>query len=95
MSCDLQMHSSIFVQIKMMIKERLIAIEEDVRKRICEDQKNLEAIRIVKELMDQIDHEVEEVPLVDRERLSRLLVSLKGAELDEAENRLLEKIIIA
>ena len=78
----------------MMIKERLIAIEKDVQTRILEEQQNLEAIAMVKELMDQIDHDVEEVPLADKARLSRLLVSLKGAELDEAENRLLERIII-
>jgi hypothetical protein len=78
----------------MMIKERLIAIEKDVQTRIFVEQQNLEAIAMVKELMDQIDHEVEEVPLTDKTRLSKLLVSLKGAELDEAENRLLERIII-
>ncbi len=78
----------------MMIKERLIAIEEDVQKRIIQEQQTLAAVAMMKELMDQIDHEVEEVPLIDKARLSRLLVSLKGAELDEAENRLLERIII-
>ena len=46
----------------MMIKERLIAIEKDVQSRIFEEQQNLEAIAMVKELMDQIDHDVEEVP---------------------------------
>ena len=78
----------------MMIRERLIAIEEDVQKKISQERENLEAIEAVKELMDQIDHEVEEVPLEDRDRLSGLLVSLKGAELNEAEKRLLERIII-
>jgi hypothetical protein len=78
----------------MMIRERLIAIEEDAQRTIIEEQNNLECIRRVKELMDQIDHEVEQVPLQDKDRLSRLLVSLKGAELDELENRLLERIVI-
>ena len=45
------------------------------------------------ELLNQIDHEVEEVPLQDRDRLSRLLVSLKGCELNEEENQLIERII--
>ena len=94
MSCDLQPSDLIFVEIKMMIRKRLIAIEEDVQKRISQERENLEAIVAVKELMDQIDHNVEEVPLEDRDRLSGLLVSLKGAELNEAEKRLLERIII-
>ena len=48
---------------------------------------------ILMELLNQIDHEVEEVPLQDRDRLSRLLVSLKGCELNEEENQLIERII--
>ena len=47
----------------------------------------------MKELMNQIDHEVEEVPFQDKERLSRLLVSLKGTALNEEEGRLVERII--
>lgn len=76
-----------------MIKEILIAIEEEVRDRVCREQKNLVAVKTVMELLNQIDHEVEEVPLQDRDRLSRLLVSLKGCELNEEENQLIERII--
>ncbi len=78
----------------MMIRERLAAIELDVRDRIDRDQRSLEAVRAVKEWMEQVDHEVEEVPLQDRDRLSRLLVSLKGGELNEEESLLIERIII-
>lgn len=76
-----------------MIKEILIAIEEETRDRVCREQKNLVAVNTVMELLNQIDHEVEEVPLQDRDRLSRLLVSLKGCQLNEEENRLIERII--
>ncbi len=76
-----------------MIKEILIAIEEEARERVCREQKNLVAVKKVMELLNQIDHEVEEVPLQDRDRLSRLLVSLKGCELNEEENQLIERII--
>jgi hypothetical protein len=76
-----------------MIKEILIAIEEEARDRVYREQKSLIAVKTLIELMNQIDHEVEEVPFQDRDRLSRLLVSLKGSELNEEENRLIEKII--
>ena len=76
-----------------MIKEILIAIEEEARDRVDREEKSLVAIKSVMELMNQIDHEVEEVPVQDRDRLSRLLVSLKGSELNEEENRLIDKII--
>lgn len=76
-----------------MIKQILIAIEEEARDRVFREQKNLVAVKTVIELMNQIDHEVEEVPLQDRDRLYRLLVSLKGSELNDEENRLIERII--
>ena len=76
-----------------MIKEILIAIEEEARDRVYREQKSLVAVKTVMELVNQIDHEVEEVPLQDRNRLSRLLVSLKGTELNEEESRPIEKII--
>lgn len=76
-----------------MIKEILIAIEDETKDRVYREQKSLIAIKTVKELINQIDHEVEEVPLQDKDRLSRLLVSLKGFELNEEESRLIERII--
>ena len=76
-----------------MIKEILIAIEEEARDRVNREQKNLVAVKTLMELMNQIDHEVEEVPLQDRDRLSRLLVSLKGCQLNEEENQLIERIV--
>ena len=78
----------------MMIRERLSSIELDLKNRIDQEQRSLEAVRAVKEWMEQLDHEVEEVPLQDRDRLSRLLVSLKGGELNEEERLLVERIII-
>ena len=76
-----------------MIKEILIAIEEEARDRLNREQRNLIAVKTVTELLNQIDHEVEEVPLQDRDRLSRLLVSLKGCPLNEEESHLIEQII--
>jgi len=76
-----------------MIKEILIAIEQEAIDRVYREQKSLVAVKTMMELMDQIDHEVEEVPLQDRDRLFRLLVSLKGCELNDEENRLIDRIV--
>ena len=76
-----------------MIKEILIAIEEDARDRLYREQKSLVAVKTVMELVNQIDHEVEEVPLQDRDRMTRLLVSLKGCDLNDEEERLIDRII--
>ena len=89
MSYSIPVEQFTFAPNKMMIRERLTAIELDVKNRIDREQRSLEAVKAVKEWMDQIDHDVEEVPLQDRDRLSRLLVSLKGADLNEEERQLI------
>ncbi|UCE93488.1 MAG: hypothetical protein JSV73_11925 [Flavobacteriaceae bacterium] len=75
-----------------MIQKVLTDIEIEVTNRINVEEKNLKAVKELKLLLDQIDHEAEVVPFEDKERLSRLLVSLKGATLNENENQLVEKI---
>jgi hypothetical protein len=76
-----------------MIKKILLAIEEEVRDRVYREQKSLVAVKTVMELVNQIDHEVEEVPLQDKDRMTRLLVSLKGCDLNDEEERLIDRII--
>lgn len=82
----------IFVKKYRMIQELLTTIEMDVKYKIYTEQKNLIAVKNLKELLNQIDHEVEVVPLKDKERLSDLLVSLKGRALSDDEFRLVERI---
>jgi len=76
-----------------MIQELLTDIEMEVKYNIYTEQKNLIAVKNLKELLNQIDHEVEAVPLEDKHKLSRLLVTLKGRGLSEVENQLIERII--
>ncbi len=76
-----------------MIQELLTDIEMEVKYKIYSEQKNLVAVKNLKELLNQIDHEVEVVPLKDKEKLSRLLVSLKGQALSDNEHRMVEKLI--
>ena len=75
-----------------MIQQVLNDIESEVTDRINVEEKNLKAVKELKLLLDQIDYEAEVVPFEDKERLSRLLVSLKGATLNENENQLVERI---
>jgi len=76
-----------------MNQELLVDIEMDVKYKIYTEQKNLVAIKNLKELLNQIDHEVEVIPYEDKEKLSRLLVSLKGQTLSDVEHRMIERII--
>ena len=76
-----------------MIQELLNDIELDVKYKIYTEQKNLLAVKNLKELLNQIDYDVELVPLQDKEKLSALLVSLKGQELSDIEYRMVERII--
>ena len=82
-----------FVKNSDMIQELLIDIEMDVKYKIYTEQKNLIAVKNLKELLNQIDHDVEVVPLEDKEKLSTLLVSLKGQALSDIEYRMVERII--
>lgn len=76
-----------------MLIELLSDIEMEVKYSIYNEEKNLIAVRNLKELLNQIDHEVEVVPYEDKEKLSRLLVSLKGQALNDRENQMIERII--
>ena len=76
-----------------MIQELLTEIELEVKYKIYTEQKNLVAVKSLKELLNQVDHEVEEVPLGDKERLSKLLISLKGQALSDIESRMIERVI--
>ncbi len=82
-----------FVKKSDMIQELLTDIEMEVKYNIYTEQKNLLAVKNLKELLNQIDHEVEVVPYKDKEKLSRLLVSLKGQTLNDVEYRMVERII--
>ncbi len=76
-----------------MIQKILTAIEQETKDRVYREQKSLVAVKTVIELVNQIDHAVEDVPVEDRDSHSRLLVSLKGSELNEEERRLIDRII--
>lgn len=76
-----------------MIQDILTDIEMDVKYKIYTEQKNLIAVKNLKEILNQIDHEAEVVPVVDKEKLSSLLVLLKGQSLSDDEYRMIERVI--
>jgi hypothetical protein len=76
-----------------MIQEIISNIEMDVKYKIYTEQKNLIAVKNLKEMLSQIDHEAEVVPYKDREKFFNLLVLLKGQALNDEENRMLERIV--
>ena len=93
MSASNRADAHIFVKKTDMIQELLTDIELDVKYKIYTEQKNLLAVKNLKELLNQIDHEVEVVPLGDKEKLSTLLVSLKGQALSDIEYQMIERIL--
>jgi len=76
-----------------MIQDILTDIETDVKYKIYTEQKNLVAVKNLKEILSQIDHEAEVVPVVDKEKLSSLLVLLKGQSLNDDEYRMIERVV--
>ena len=68
-----------------MILEKLKVAEKSVKKNINMEKRRMEAIISIKKLLEQIDFKAEVVPVEDRDKLSNLLVSLKGGKLDCAE----------
>lgn len=76
----------------MIILDKLFIIELDARFRMEKVSQRLLAIQKLQKLLKQLDFLVEEVPLEDPNRLTRLLVSLKGEPLTEDEKRLVEEL---
>ncbi len=93
MSAFNRLYAHTFVKKRDMIQELLTDIEMDAKLKIYSEQKNLIAVKNLKELLNQIDHDVELVPLKDKEKLSALLVSLKGQALSDIEYRMVERIV--
>lgn len=75
-----------------MILEKLLQSENTAKQTIKENVRKLAAIRSVRKLLEKIDFSSEVVPDDDRDKLNKLLQSLKGSILDKDELDLLEEI---
>jgi len=76
-----------------MILEKLSKIKLEAVNKINGEYRKIETVRNFKKLLNQIDFSSEVVPTEDTGRLKKLLISLKGKELNEIENMLVEEII--
>jgi len=76
-----------------MITRILSDIESDIENQISIKHDLLATIKSVTELLGQIDFSSEVVPYEDIEKLSNLMVSLKGKELNEEEMKLIYLIV--
>lgn len=75
-----------------MVKVNLILTDYLTGKKSCTNEK-LEAANTFKTLLEQVDFKTEAVPENNQEMFCRLLVSLKGAPLNEEENELIKEIV--
>jgi len=75
-----------------MILENLSMAEKTVKENIKLNVRILESIRSIRKLLRQIDFSSEVVPIEDKEKLQRLLISLKGDSLTRDELALVEEL---
>jgi len=75
-----------------MLLEKLHKIEIEIKYTLFKEQKKMNAVKSIKELLNEIDYRVEEVPAKSKENLMNLLKVLKGKELTEEEVLLIEKL---
>lgn len=76
-----------------MIRKILAVMVSELESGTCEEELDIEAVKRMQSWIQEIDHENELVPLEEESRLSRLMASLKGAELNAEEHRLVARII--
>lgn len=77
----------------MMILDKLLSIESEVKSNIYREHSRLICIKTIQVLLGQIDFDVEVVQLDNLEKLTNLIISLKGRALNKEECELLERII--
>ena len=76
-----------------MIIERLIYAVNEIQSRMEEEAKRLEAIQSIRKLLSEGDFTAEVVPTEDKDRLIRLLCSLKGNTLTKNEMEIINEIV--
>jgi hypothetical protein len=75
------------LKVNLILTEYLTGIKGSV------DSEKLKAAKSIKDLLTQIDFSAESVPENNPDMFVRLLVSLKGKPLNEAENELVMEIM--
>jgi hypothetical protein len=76
-----------------LIISKITDIKSVTKKNIKTETKKLATLKSISELLSQIDFSTEEVPINDKDRLEKLLISLKGEKLTKHESKLVCEII--
>ncbi len=77
-----------------MIKIKLDLVEFEMLKNPIQNQEKLSAVQNIKKLIEKIDFEAEVVPMQNKTKLNKLLISLKGSFLTEEESKIIEELIV-
>lgn len=76
-----------------MIKIKLDLVEFEMLKNPIQNQEKLSAVQNIKKLIEKIDFEAEVVPMQNKTKLNKLLISLKGSFLTEEESKIIEELV--
>jgi len=77
-----------------MIKIKLDLVEFEILKNPIQNQEKLSAVQNIKKLIEKIDFEAEVVPMQNKTKLNKLLISLKGSFLTEEESKIIEELVV-
>ena len=69
-----------------MIKIKLDLVEFEMLKNPIQNQEKLRAVKNIKKLIEKIDFEAEVVPMQNKTKLNKLLISLKGSFLTSSSS---------
>ena len=76
-----------------MIRKILADMASELENGKCKNELDIEAVKRMQQWMEEIDHKAEVVPLEDKERLSKLMRSLKGDALNDEELKLVDHLV--
>jgi len=77
-----------------MIYHKIFIKEQELKKRLDQkDEKKLEALNTIKELLGKVDNKAEVIPSTNYKKLSLMLSFLKGDRLNRYEKLVLKEII--
>ena len=77
-----------------MIKIKLDLVEFEMLKNPIQNQEKLSAVQNIKKLIEKIDFEAEVVPMQNKTKLNKLLISIKGSLLTEEESKIIEELVV-
>ena len=76
-----------------MIQTKLLLIEYSIINESKNNQWKLKTVRLIRDLLAQIDFSAEVVPVENVNKLTGLLTSLKGSDLNHEEKLLVKELV--